>query len=375
MGSVQSWLAEIRSGLLALRPSRFPYARFALALVIGIIGGALFLRARLPLPWMLGAMTLCTLAALLRLPVAAPPVIRSPMAAVIGVMLGSGFTPAIIGQVPLWFGPLAGLVAFMIACGITVVWYFRVLGGYDRTTAFFSGMPGGLVEMVIYGEERGGDARVIALVHSARILMVVMTLPFIIQWSQGISLARPVGGVSMFDVPVLSQGWLIGCGLAGALFGHLLRLPAKTLLGAMIVSAGVHISGLSDFKPSYEIVNAAQVVLGVVIGCRFAGTATRVVLKVLALSVGSTAILLFWMTLFAVLVAHLTGFAPVTLILAYSPGGLAEMSLIAVALNVEVAFVAAFHVIRVFLVMIAAPALFGWFGLAGRPPDAGSPPG
>lgn len=371
---MQSWLAEIRSGLLDLRPSRFPYGRFALALAIGIVGGYLFLRASLPLPWMLGAMTLCTVAALLHVPVAAPSVIRSPMAAVIGVMLGSGFTPAIIGQVPQWIGPLAGLVVFMMACGLTVVWYFRALGGYDRTTAFFSGMPGGLVEMVIYGEERGGDARVIALVHSARILMVVMTLPFIIQWSQGVSLARPVGGVSMFDVPVLSQGWLVGCGLAGALLGHLLRLPAKTLLGAMIVSAGVHISGLSDFKPSFEIVNAAQVVLGVVIGCRFAGTATRVVLKVLALSVGSTAILLFWMTLFAFVVARLTGSEPVTLILAYSPGGLAEMSLIAVALNVEVAFVAAFHVIRVFLVMIAAPVLFGWFGLGGRPPDAGPSP-
>lgn len=369
---MQSWLAEIRSGLLDLRPSHFPYARFGLALLIGIAGGWLFSKAGLPLPWMLGAMSFCTVAALAGLPVAAPSVIRSPMAAVIGVMLGSGFTPAIVGQVTQWAVPLAGLVVFMVACGVTVVWYFRRIGGFDPTTAFFSGMPGGLVEMVIYGEERGGDARVIALIHSARILMVVMTLPFIIQWSQGVSLARPVGGVSMFDVPLVSQGWLIGCGLAGALLGHVLNLPAKTLLGAMIVSAAVHISGLSDFKPSFEIVNAAQVVLGVVIGCRFAGTATRLVLKLLALSVGSTAILLFWMTLFAVVVARLSGFAPVTLILAYSPGGLAEMSLIAVALNVEVAFVAAFHIIRVFLVMIAAPPLFGWLGPASGPRDTGT---
>jgi membrane AbrB-like protein len=364
---VSSWLAEIRSGFAQLSPSVFPYRGFGLALVIGIAGGWLFYKLRLPLPWMLGAMIFCTVAALARLPVAAPAVIRSPMSAIIGVMLGSGFSPAIISQVPQWIVPLGGLVLFMLACGLSVVWYFRKVGGYDWVTAFFSGMPGGLVEMVIYGEERGGDARIIALVHSTRILMVVMTLPFLIQWSQGISLDRAGGsGASMFATPLLAELWLVALGFAGAFLGHILRLPAKTLLGCMIVSAAVHITGVSDFKPPFEIVNAAQLVLGVAIGCRFAGTASGVLWKVLMLSVGSTAILIFWMTLFAVAVSHISGFSVVTLILAYSPGGLTEMAIIAVALNAEVAFVAAFHIIRVFLTMIAAPLAFGWLGKGGK---------
>lgn len=356
------WLAEIRSGFAQLSPAVFPYRRFALALVIGSSGGWLFYRGGLPLPWMLGAMTFCTVAALARLPVGAAPVIRAPMSAIIGVMLGSGFSPAVLAQAPRWLVPLAGLVLFMAACGVSVVWYFRKIGGFDRVTAFFSGMPGGLVEMVTYGEERGGDARVIALVHSSRILMVVMTLPFVIQWTQGVSLNRTAGGVSMFDAPMVAEAWLILCGLAGAFIGHVLRLPAKTLLGAMLVSACVHLTGLSDFRPPYEIVNAAQLVLGIVIGCRFAGTASGVVVRILLLSVGSTAILMAWMTLFAVTVARLSGFPPVSLILAYSPGGLTEMSLIAVTLGVDVAFVAAFHIIRVFLTMIAAPLAFGLIG-------------
>jgi len=365
---VTSWLAELRSGIAQFAPSVFPYRRFALALVLGILGGALFYKLRLPLPWMLGAMTFCTIAALVRVPVAAPGVIRSPMSAIIGVMLGSGFSPAIIGQVPQWIVPLAGLVLFMTACGVSVVWYYRRVGGYDRVTAFFCGMPGGLVEMVIYGEERGGDARIIALVHSARILMVVMTLPFIIQFTQGIRLDRPVTGVSMFDAPLVAEALLVVCGFAGAFLGHVLRLPAKTLLGCMIVSAAVHVTGLSDFKPPFEIVNAAQLVLGVAVGCRFAGTASHVVWRVLALSVGSTLILMAWMTAFALVVSQLSGFPAVTLLLAYSPGGLTEMALIAVALHAEVAFVAAFHIIRVFLTMIAAPMTFAWL-MPARPPS------
>ena len=360
---VASWLADIRQGILELRPSQFPYPAFALALLLGFAGGMIFSVLRLPLPWMLGAMTFTTVAALTRAPVAAPAVIRAPMSAVIGVMLGSGFSPSVIAQIPHWLPTILGLIAFMTACGLTVVWYFRRIGGFDATTAFFSGMPGGLVEMITYGEERGGDARIIALVHSARILLIVMTLPFAIQWLEGVSLNRTAGAVSMFATPLASEAWLAGCGLAGTLLGHVLRLPAKNLLGPMLISACVHMLGWSDFKPPFEIVNAAQLVLGVVIGCRFAGTASRTVLRILALSVGSTVILLFWMTVFAVLVAHLSDYSVVALALAYSPGGLAEMSLIAVALHTEVAFVAAHHIIRVFLIMISAPLVFR---IAGR---------
>ncbi len=44
--------------------------------------------------------------------------------------------------------------------------------------------------------------------------------------------------------------------------------------------------------------------------------------------------------------------------LAYSPGGLAEMSLVALALQIEVAFVAAHHIIRILFVMMSAGPIF-----------------
>ena len=366
MGSL---IDKLRSGPFG--PSRFPYRRFALALALGLAGGSLFALAQLPLPWMLGAMTACTLAALLRAPVGAPPIIRPPMSAIIGVMLGSGFSPSILANIGGWVPTLIGLVVFMIACGVTVVAYFRLVGGYDWTTSFFSGMPGGLVEMVTYGEERGGDARVIALVHSSRILMVVMTLPFAIQWIEGVAINRAAGSVSITNAPLSTWGWLIGCAVVGVYVGRLLRLPASVLLGPMLASALVHLSGLSDFKPPFEVINVAQLVLGVVIGCRFAGTASATVMRILALSVGSTIILLCWMTGFAYVVSRFSSYDMESLVLAYSPGGLAEMSLIAVSLHAEVAFVAAHHVVRVFLVMISAPLLFKIIGQpAGSPPPA-----
>jgi len=356
---MRSFLKDFRDGLRALAPGRFPYARFAAALTLGAAGGWTFAQFNLPLPWMLGAMTACTLGALVHAPIAAPAVVRPPMTMVIGVLLGAGFKPEVLTLIPTWIPTILGLAGFVAACAAACVTYFRLVGGFDRTTAFFAGMPGGLVEMTVLGDEKGGDARTIALVHSARVLLVVFTLPFLVQWLQGAWIgSRSRLGVSILEAPWTSDLWLVGAGVLGAVVGHALRFPAKTLLGPMVVSALVHVLGLSDFTPPREIVNAAQVGLGTVIGSRFLGAAPHEILRILGLSAGSTAILLAITLLFALLVSRVSPHGVVPLLLAYSPGGLAEMSLVALALQIEVAFVAAHHIIRILFVMLSAGPAF-----------------
>jgi membrane AbrB-like protein len=99
-------------------------------------------------------------------------------------------------------------------------------------------------------------------------------------------------------------------------------------------------------------------VLGTVIGCRFLGAPPREILRILGLSVGATVILLTITVIFAVLVSRVAPHGVVPLLLAYSPGGLAEMSLVALALQIEVAFVAAHHIFRILFVMMSAGPIF-----------------
>ena len=82
------------------------------------------------------------------------------------------------------------------------------------------------------------------------------------------------------------------------------------------------------------------------------------VIRILTLSLGSTVILLVLTGLFAAAVAQVSSYGVIPLVLAYSPGGLAEMSLVALALQIEVAFVAAHHIVRVFFVMMGAGPAF-----------------
>jgi membrane AbrB-like protein len=337
--------------------------RMGLTLVVAAVGGAILWHLHMPLAWLLGAMAATGVAAVAGLPVSMPAVARIPMLSVVGAALGSSFTREVLAHASGWLVSLAGLVVYVCAAGAACSLYFRKVAGFDRPTAFFAGMAGGVVEMVELGAERGGDAKMIALIHAARIFLVVLCLPFLIEWLLGTDLGR--SGRSYVPLGALDAAGLVFFGLAaglGVLVGRLARLPAYFLLGPMLASAGLHAVGVTDFVLPTIPLSVAQVVLGATVGCRFAGTPPRLVLRVLVISVGATAILLGLTFAFSAAISRLTGDPVEALLLAYSPGGLAEMSLIALSLQMEVAFVVCHHIARVFIVVAGAVAVFGWLG-------------
>jgi len=341
----------------------------AFALAAGAVGALAAQAISLPLPWMLGSMCACTLLAILKAPIKGPLPLRPVMIMVLGVMLGSGFTPSMMERAGEWAASLAMLGAYIIVVGALAYPYFRKVGGYDRVTAYFSAMPGGLTEMMLVGASLGGDDRRIVLTHASRILLAVLAIPIFFRLTTDIDMTdRSRFGVSITEVPLPDYAILIACGVVGLPLAKLMRLPAALLVGPMLVSAAVHLSGLTVAQPPREIVNLAQWIIGTVIGCRFVGVHRREILRVINLSIGSTAMMLAVTALFAMLLHWAVGARIDTVVLAYAPGGLAEMSLVALALGTDVAFVATHHVVRIMLVVIAAPAVFKWFS-RGNPPS------
>lgn len=322
----------------------------ARSLVLGALGGALFWWLHLPLAWMLGAMTATGLGALLSWPIAGSQKARAPMVAVMGAMLGSSFSAGMIGHQLHWILPLALLVPFLAVAGWAGSVYLQRVAGMDAKTAFFASAPGGLVDMILMGERAGADATTIALMHGARIFLVVLALPVVIHLVTGADLSgrtatwHPLAGLTPRDA-----AWFALTAAGGAIAGYRLRLPAPLLIGPMLASAAAHLAGLTDFTVPSALTAAAQVVMGSTIGSRFAGTPPRAILRCLGHSVGATALLLAIAAAFALVAKALSGLPFAELLLAYAPGGLAEMSLIAFTLGLEVPFVAAHHVARIFL--------------------------
>ena len=329
--------------------------RLGAALGIGSAGGWLFFLIGLPLPWMLGALFATMAASLAGAPLRAPVAVRPAVVAVIGVLLGANFTPGLLDQALGWAVSLAGLVLFLALSVLLVMPWYRRVGGFDARTAYFAGMPGGLSEMIELGEAAGADVPRIILAQSLRIVTVVALIAVWFRWGQGVQVSA---APSRAWPEALDLALLTFAALVGSWIGIRLRLPAPTLLGPMILSAVLHLTDLAHGAPPGPLVIAAQVILGTVLGCRFQGMQARVLLPALGLSLGATAIMLALAAGFAVAIHAATGQAPAQVLLAYAPGGLTEMSLVALALQAEVAFVAAHHVARILLVIVAAPLLF-----------------
>ncbi|MGB8814189.1 MAG: AbrB family transcriptional regulator, partial [Paracoccaceae bacterium] len=110
---------------------------------------------------------------------------------------------------------------------------------------------------------------------------------------------------------------------------------------------------------------ATQVVVGSVLGARFAGLppgALWVAARLAVANVGAALVLAFG---FALVVGPLMGQPVAAAFLAFAPGGLAEMSLIALSLQMSVVYVTVHHVARIVLSVTIARAMAARV-LAGR---------
>ena len=212
--------------------------------------------------------------------------------------------------------------------------------------------------MVVMGGEMGGDERSIALTHSIRVMLTVLVIPFWFRFFHGYEpgglavIFGDIGDIASRDLMIL-----LLCGL-GYPLARLLRLPAAPMLGPMALSVAVHLSGVTEAKPPAEIVNLAQVVIGTSIGCRFVNIPVMRVLKLLMVSAGATCFMLALAAAAALGVEAATGLPFPALWLAFAPGGLAEMTLICLAMGIDTAFVSTHHLLRVVFMVTAAPLVF-----------------
>ena len=330
----------------------------ALALVLGAAGGWLFAEMRMPLPWMIGAMCVTTVAALAGAPLAMPSVLRSLMIAVVGTMLGSAFTPELMGGIVLWAPTLAVLLLYTVAIVAVVAPILARAPGFNAPSAFYAAMPGGFSEMVFLGERSGGDERRMSLIHSVRILVTVFTIPLWFRLFHGYTPGTRSGLGSFAQLGLFDGAILALCAVVGFFAGRRLRLPAAPLLGPMLISAAAHLSGLTSASPPAEAVNIAQIVLGAGVGARFVGFEVRKVFGTLVLGAGVTALMLALAVSAALGLERLTGIPFAGLILAFAPGGIAEMVLISLALGVDTAFVSVHHIARMLFMVACAPLLF-----------------
>lgn len=333
--------------------------RIAFTLVIAGLGGWLFHRLGLPLPWMMGAMCLTMLSAMAGLPLRRTRPLRPPFAAVIGVTLGSAFQPMLLGQVMDWGLVMMATALATVLCGVAGYQYLRRVARFDPVTAYFAGMPSGIQEMTLQGGLAGGDERQIALIHSTRIFLLVMAVPFLYAATYGVrSAGSPLLQHSFAELGLQDWFWLVLAAAVGWPLGRRVGLPNAAMLGPLLVSAVLHATGIARAAPPSALIILSQVVLGASLGSGFLGTSWRLVRHAFLHGLVLVPILCAICLAVAVTVAPFAGLAWSVVFLPLAPGGAAEMSLIALALHAEVALVTTSQLVRILMINLGATAVF-----------------
>jgi len=317
-------------------------------------GVAVFIALGLPLPWLLGPISACLLAALAGVPLGGIKPLNDAMRTILGVAVGATLTPAVLADLPgMW--PTLLLVPVMVACiGMVGVPYFRRLCGYDFPTAYYAAMPGGLQDMLLFGEEAGANIRALSLVHATRVMVIVVALPFVLKGIWDADLSQPPGAPAA-QIPVVELLIMLACAIIGWRGAKWVGLFGASILGPLILTTAVTLAGGLHYRPPAEAIWAAQFFIGMGIGAKYAGITMHEVRRDLAAGLGFCLILMV-LTVVVVEAVYGFGLAPgMEALLALAPGGQAELTVLALIVGADMAFVVAHHVLRIFVVILGAP--------------------
>lgn len=327
--------------------------RVALTLGLGALGGGVFTLLHLPLAWMLGPLVANLIASSRGARVGIPEPLRNVFLAVMGLVLGSQVTPQLAERVLDW--PVsAALLLLGVAASTAVASYWYRRCGFDPVSAWFSAAPGAMTAMILLGEKCGGDPRRIAVSQSLRVILVILLLPPLF-WIYRGSDADAAG--AMREV---SHLWMLLTVVFLLPLGRWLRLPSAPLLAPLLFAAvlsGFDIASLH--LPDWGM-NVMLWVLGSAIGARFQGMTRRLFGRYLWQAGIATLLALATLALFAELIHQALGVGRDVALLALAPGGVGEMAIVAIALDIDPVFVAFHHLLRMITLMIVAPFWARW---------------
>ncbi|MEX0350789.1 MAG: AbrB family transcriptional regulator [Paracoccaceae bacterium] len=328
-------------------------------IAIAFAGVAIFLAIGLPLPWLLGPMFACLATALLGIDLRAPEKLCAGMRTILGIAVGASITPAVVARLPDMAASIALIPPFIVVIGLIGYPYFRKLCGFDPATSYYAAMPGGLQDMLVFGEEAGGSARVLSLVHATRVLVIVSLLPLFLTEVFDLDLSNPPGE-PIADVPYQQLILMVAIAAIGWRAAAAVGLFGASILGPMILATIASLSGLIDQRPPAEAIQAAQFFIGLVVGVRYVGLTVAELRSTVVAGLGFTLILAALSVIFMEIVILLGLSDPVDAILAFAPGGQGEMTVIALIAGADVAYVVTHHLTRLITVIIGAPLAGRW---------------
>jgi uncharacterized protein len=221
----------------------------------------------------------------------------------------------------------------------------------DRPTASLWMIAGGASGIVGISDDLGGDDRLVAFMQYLRVFVVVLVTPALV----GVIFPGAHAGSVPTTGPILgtATAWLLTIGIAVA--GQAVPLPARSLMGPMLIAGALTLSGVTDFTPPPVLRETAFGVIGLYIGLRFTAQTLRAVGRLLVPVAVSIVALLVACFGLAIVLDATTSVSLEDAYLATTPGGLYAVLAVAFGAGANTTFIVAVQSLRVLVMVVLAP--------------------
>ena len=328
--------------------------RRALTLGLALLGTGVFWVLSLPLPFLFGPLSACLLAALAGAPLKGLGQVSVGARTILGVAVGASLTPEVVARVPQMAASVALIPLYVAVIGLVGVPFFRKVYKFDWATSWYAAMPGGLQDMVVFGQEAGGDVRALSLIHATRVLIIVTVAPLILTLGFGVTLDNPIGAPAS-ELPLHEMLIMVAAALIGWKGGEKIGLFGASILGPMVVTGILSLTDVIHYRPPAVAILVAQFMIGIGIGVGYVGVTMHEIRRDVSAGVIFVLMLAGLAALFTEVVV-LFGLAPaVDGFLAFAPGGQAEMTVLAIIVGADLGYIIVHHLTRVLLVISGAP--------------------
>ncbi len=326
----------------------------AAGLAIGTAGGLLFWLAGIPAPWLAGSMIAAITAIFSGVKLGMPDWLKALSFIFLGIQTGTSVTWDTVDRAAQW--PLS--IAFLGLTVIAVTWacvvYYTRRSGWDGPTALFASLPGALSLVLLLASGTKADMRRVTIAQCIRLFFLVAALPSVIVWLSPPE-AMP-GGPAVIgefgDIVIV-----IAVSAAAGYALEWLKVPAGLMLGPMLASAALELSGIVSGAAPDAVLIPANIVLGVMIASRFLGFTFTEFVSALRDGFSGFIIALAIAMAGAGLTSAVAGLPFALTLLAFSPGGLDAMTIMAFALDLDPAYVGAHQMARYLGLALLMPAV------------------
>ena len=283
----------------------------------------------------------------------------------LGTVIGSNFRPDVLAQIGSSAITVFAMFAATIIATLAGLTYLMRVRNYSFIMALLSCIPGGQAEVIMMSRDFIKKDYVVALFHLVRVALVFCSTPLILAFVEGeAAVIRSNDALASMpgitDINMISMLSFLVISIVGFPLAKLIRMPMPHLLGPLMMSSTLHIFGFVEIPRISEFVILAQVVIGASVGARLARVPFCQLAIYLKDAVFNSAIVLCTYGVTAYYIATLTGIDFIKMLLAFVPGGLYEVTLLALIFGFDIAFVAFHHTLRVMMVFLALPFIISF---------------